>query len=155
MQMIQGAEMHTPASHCGKEELDSKDGRARRRRRRRDDCRGPNLAPRRESRGRDKHLRAGDDRRTGQSRRNNNSRQGWPYGAAAILDGSAGHVHRCTAVVPGLVYLLQTDSSRRSQCTNQYDGHCRALEDALQHGLSLLWWVDFAVMQITCEPEWI
>jgi hypothetical protein len=51
--------------------------------------------------------------------------------------------------------MLQADFGRRSQGANQQNSHCRALEDALQHGLSLLWWVDFAVMQITCEPEWI
>jgi hypothetical protein len=53
--------------------------------------------------------------------------------------------------VPGLVRVLQADFSRRNQGANQQNGHRRALEDALQHGFSLLRSADFAVMWITCE----
>jgi hypothetical protein len=129
--------MHAPVSHGGKEELDSKDGRACRRRLRRDDCRDRKLTRRREfSRG-DNLLRSRQNRRTGKSRRNNNSRQRWPHGAAVALDGRAGLGHRGAAIVPGLVRMLQADFGRRSQGANQQNSHCRALEDALQHGLSL------------------
>jgi hypothetical protein len=49
--------------------------------------------------------------------------------------------------------MLQADFGRRSQGANQQNSHCRALEDALQHGPSLLRWLDFAVMQITGGPD--
>ena len=134
--------------------LDSQDESARRRRLRRDDCQGHKLAQCRALVRADKLLRARQWSRTSNSRRNHNGRQCRPCRAAVIaLHARAAFRHPRTAIVRRLVCRLQARFSRRSQGSHQYDGHRRALEDALQHALSLQQCPIPAVIHITRYPN--
>jgi len=141
--------MHTPNGRGESDELDSQDKCARRRRLRRENRRDLNFAPCGGFIGSNKRLRNRQRSRTGKVWGHHGRRQWGSVGAAVILCGLVGIGCGSAATVRAFVRAMQANPRRSKQRTHQYNGHRRALEDASQHGLSLLRQPVLAVIWIT------
>lgn len=130
---FRGAPVRTPASHGGREELDSQVESACGWRQGRNGRSDAEAARRSEfSRG-NELLKSVDGDRGGEDRRNEDGRQRSAHGAAIGLYRHVRSGGACAATVRRPVGLLEADSIGRKQAGHQQDGHRSPKESASRH----------------------